>query len=127
MGAVKRLAPFLPGLVAVAIGAWSWFHVCAVSGRREAWDSEIYWTLALPVVAATAFLLGLSAPRRAWRWGALLFAGQALAAFLRDPAGNLMPMGLVLFAVLGALGAVPALAGAGLASRRAARGRAKRS
>jgi hypothetical protein len=96
----------------VAIGAASWWYVGAVTGRREAWDSEMYFAAALPALAVFIAALAAVVPARPWRWAVAPFAGQAGAAFIRDPAANLLPLGLIVFAFFAALCLVPAYAGA---------------
>ena len=101
-------------IIAGVIGAAVWFLVAGASGRREAWDSELYWSLGMPVVGLCAAVLGFLTPERPWRWGMAPLAGQAVAAFVRDPTANLLPLGLIVFAVLGGLCSIPAYIGAAL-------------
>ena len=105
-------------LAAAAAGAAVWLVVAVASGRREAWDSDLYWSLGMPVAGLCAAVLGFLAPERPWRWGMALFGGQAVAAFVQNPTANLLPLGLIVFAVLGGLCAIPAYLGA--AARRLA-------
>ena len=95
-------------VAAVVVGAAVWFYVAGASGRREAWDSDLYWSQGMPIVALCAALFGFLAPQRPWRWGMAPLAGQAIAAVVRDPTANLLPIGLIVFAVLGGLCAIPA-------------------
>jgi len=95
-------------LTATALGSVVWLWVVHQSGRREAWDSELYFSRGLPIVALSAAVFGYLDPDRPWRWGMAPFAGQAIVAFARHPGGNLLPLGLVTFAIFGALCSVPA-------------------
>jgi len=90
------------------VGACSWWYVAAVTHRREAWDAPLYFTLAFPAMAIVAGVLAFLYPWKPWRWALFPFGAQALAAFAKDPGANLLPLGLVVFAVLGGLCAVPA-------------------
>jgi hypothetical protein len=89
-------------LVASAVfGTAIWLLLPLLTGRSEAWDAPIYWT----IVAGSSFLLGLVVPVRAWRWGMALVAGQVgaiLAQSVNEP-GNLLPLGLTLLATLGTI------------------------
>jgi hypothetical protein len=96
---------------AVAIGAATWLLVAAASGRREAWDSELYFSIALPAIGLSAAILGFLLPHRPWRWGFAPLAGQAAVAFVQNPTAGLLPLGLIVFAIFGALCTVPAYAG----------------
>jgi hypothetical protein len=100
---------YLLGAVAGVVG---WVAITSATGRREAWDSELYFAVLLPLVAVLTAWLGFLAPRGAWRWAFVPFAGQALAAFAQNPTGGLLPLGLIVFAVLGMLCLVPAIVGA---------------
>jgi hypothetical protein len=99
-------------VVAAVAGAASWLYVAHVSHRLEAWDSEIYFSTALPLLGLLVAALGFVVPQRPWRWAFLPFAGQALVAFVQNPTANLLPLGLIVFAFFGAVCLVPAYVGA---------------
>jgi hypothetical protein len=109
--------PKLASVAALAVGAASWMYVAQITGRREAWDSEIYFTTVLPALAVLAAGIGMLVPDRAWRWAFLPFAGQAMAAFVQNPTANLLPLGLIVFAFFGAFCLVPAYLGAWIGRR----------
>jgi hypothetical protein len=100
-------------ITAVA-GAIGWITISQVTGRREAWDAEVYFGLFLPLIATIIAWIAFFAPRRAWRWAFVPFAAQAVVAFVQNPTANLLPLGLIVFGVFGLLCLVPALVGAGL-------------
>lgn len=106
------LPPRTAFLLAAVAGAVGWIAITATSGRREAWDSELYFGLFLPGIAILVAWLGFLSPRGAWRWAFVPFAAQALIALVQDPAGGLLPLGLIVFAVFGAVCLVPAVVGA---------------
>ena len=80
--------------------------------RREAWDSELYFSWFLPSLALVVAGLGFFAPDRVWRWAFTPFAAQAGVAFVQNPTANLLPLGLLVFGFYGGLCTVPAWAGA---------------
>jgi hypothetical protein len=98
--------------VAALAGVAGWLVISMGTGRREAWDSEWYFSAFLPGVAVLVAWLGFLAPRGAWRWAFVPFGAQALTAFAQNPTGSLMPLGLIVFAVFGAVCLVPALVAA---------------
>ena len=100
--------------VAALIGAVSWLAIAHATNRREAWDSEIYFVYALPGLWLFCGVLGAVAPAAAWRWGFLVFLAQAIVMIVQTHGGSLLPLGLILFAIFGAIGAVSAQAGAWL-------------
>jgi hypothetical protein len=103
--------------VAALAGAAGWAGVSLFTGRREAWDSELYFTVLLPATAAVAAVLGFAVPQRTWRWAMTPYAAQAVVAFVQNPMAGLLPIGLVVFAVFGALCLLPAWAGGALRRR----------
>ena len=105
--------------VALAGGALLWLGTAAVSGRREAWDSTLYWSAAYPVCIALAALLGYLAPERPARWAFAVMLVQPIVMVLGSGGDfALLPLGLILFAVL----ALPPFAAAKLAASVRARG-----
>ena len=113
----KFFSPLWASIVAAAVGASTWWYVAAVTHRREAWDADLYFTLAFPAIAGAAMVLAFVYPWRAWRWAMIPFAAQALAAFVKNPSANLLPLGLIMFAIFGGVCAIPAVLVARLRTR----------
>jgi hypothetical protein len=119
-GAVRlpnRWAAFL----SLTIGVGGWLEVSALTGRREAWDSELYFSLFFPLLLLLSAILGWLAPDRAWRWGLWMAGGQFLAMFADNPGGNLLPLGVITFGVLGGITGLPGVLAARLRARLDAR------
>jgi hypothetical protein len=110
------------GAIAAAAGVIGWLGISQLTHHREAWDSDLYFSWFLPCLAIIVAGLGFFAPHRAWRWGFMPFAAQAVVEFLQNPGANLLPLGLVVFAFYGAVCSVPAMLGAALRRRLEARG-----
>ena len=106
------LGPKAATAIAVAAGGGGWLLVSHVAHRREAWDSPLFFSWLLPSLLLVAAVLGFLVPERAWRWGFAPFAAQAVVVFAQNPEGSLLPLGLVLFALFGAVASVPARVGA---------------
>lgn len=104
-------------IAAMVAGAAAWSLAASATHRVEAWDSPVYFSFVMPAMAIVAAVLGFVVPVRVWRWAFLPFAGQALVAFARNPTANLMPLGLIVFAIFGAMCLVPAYLGAWLRRR----------
>jgi hypothetical protein len=89
--------------------------VYLASGRREAWDSPIFWTLGMPAAALAALAIGFAARRPDWRWTVLIAPSQVLTMMVRTgEIGNLWPLTLVLSSVLSAPFVVAAFIGSRL-------------
>jgi hypothetical protein len=98
-----------PYLIALLGGASLWLLTSLISGRAEAWDAPMYWTVTYPLAILLAGVLGYRAPRRAWRWGLAVMLVQAPVLLLTSGGSmSLLPLGLALFAVL----SLPAIAAA---------------
>ena len=87
-------------IAAGAGGALIWILISGASGKKEAWDSELYFSIGMPAICLLAALLGFLEPKRTWRWGAAPLAGQFLAMLFMVGPGNLLPLGLIVFGVL---------------------------
>lgn len=89
--------------IAATAGAAGWIVISQLTGKREAWDAELYFAWFMPSIALVITVLAYFVPERAWRWAFAPFAAQALVAFVQNPGANLLPLGLIVFAAYGAL------------------------
>jgi hypothetical protein len=99
--------------VAIVGGAILWLGVTLISGKREAWDSSLYWAAAYPLAIVLAGGLGYWFPERPWRWGLTVMLVQAVVLVLASSSFGLLPLGLILFSVL----AIPPIGLAQLAAK----------
>jgi len=106
----------LPLILSLMAGACGWLALAIPSGR-EAWDTSSYFTMFVPALVLFAGALGFLFPRRAWRWGLALFAGQAAAAVVLNPTGGLLPLGLIVFGFLSVPAVISATLGAFISRR----------
>lgn len=60
--------------------------VAAVSGRREAWDSGVFWMVGLPAALVVSCAIGYLAGRRGWFWTGLIVPVAAFIASRFRPA-----------------------------------------
>ena len=74
----------------------------------------------MPAMAMTAAYVSYREPRSVWRWAMFPFWAQAIVAFLQNPTANLLPLGLVMFSIFGAVCLIPASIGAAIGRRRLA-------
>lgn len=86
--------------VAVVVGIIVWIVVSKMSHRREAWDSQWYFMIGVPVVCVLSAILGFIEPSRPWRWGTAPLAGQFVWMLLTQGPGNLLPLGVIVFGIL---------------------------
>ncbi|MGA6829371.1 hypothetical protein ACO9S2_17405 [Nitrospira sp. NS4] len=98
--------------LAVGIGIVVWIVVSLLSGRREAWDSEWYFLIGVPVICIVSAALGFIETSRPWRWGVAPLVGQLSWMLVTQGPGNLLPLGVVVFGVLSVPSIVTARIGA---------------
>jgi hypothetical protein len=110
---------YLLCLAAALGGAAVWAAISLVSGRSEAWDSGLYFAVGLPVVCLMSLVFGYFWPSRSWRWGVAPFVGQFLWMLVSQGPGNLLPLGMAVFAVFCLPAVFLARVGASIATRRA--------
>jgi hypothetical protein len=83
-----------------------------LSGRREAWDSEEFWTLGLPVACLVSLILGFLSRRRDWRLAILVAPSQVATMMVRSgELGGLWPLTIAFSAILSAPFVVAAFLG----------------
>lgn len=102
--ASPRPARSLPAVALVfALGALAWIALGALAGRREAWDSPLYYAVMLPLAAVVCFVAARGRAAAFGVWPIAFAAGQ-LAGSLVVARGerSLWPLSLVALAVLSA-------------------------
>jgi hypothetical protein len=106
--------------LAVAVcGAAIWILIALASGRREAWDSGLYFSVGMPVVCLVSMTFAFFEPNRSWRWGGLPLVGHFVWMLLSQGPGNLLPLGVIVFGVLSVPPIIAARIGAFIARKTA--------
>jgi hypothetical protein len=104
-------------LLAAGCGAAIWILIALASGRREAWDSSLYFSVGIPAVCLASLAFAFFEPDRSWRWGVLPLVGQFIWMLLSQGPGNLLPLGVIVFAVLSVPSIIAARIGAFIATK----------
>ena len=98
-------------IAAVLVGVVAWEAAIPAGTRKEAWDLPVYWQIAYPVMIVGSFILGILGPAHPVRWGLLVGLGQGvwslIVTSLQKGISNLLPLGLIMFAIL-SLPCIPA-------------------
>lgn len=81
-------------VVAFAVGLGVCLAVSKISGRREAWDSPMYFTTGIPAMALVSFILSYLDPRPL-HWAVAMAVGQSLALVLSDGSFSLWPLAMI--------------------------------
>lgn len=108
---------YLRYLLAALAGAAIWLFIAAISGRTEAWDTGSYFTVGIPLVCLVSAVCAYFAPEHSWRWGVLPMIGQFLCLLVMKGGGNLLPLGVIVFAVLSIPSIVAARIGASVGAQ----------
>jgi hypothetical protein len=123
-GTLRVATGFL--LAATGFLVWTGLSLWSAAGEeafrlREAWDSEAYFALGVPVMALAVAIAAFHVPERIWRWPLWLVAGhQAGVLFVglgMQSGLSLVLLTLILAVLLAVFFAVPALVGSLLARR----------
>jgi hypothetical protein len=102
-------------LVSAVCCAAIWILIALASGRKEAWDSDLYFSVGIPDVCLVAMAFAFVEPNRSWRWGLLPLIGQFVWMLLSQGPGNLLPLGVIVFGVLSVPPVIAAQIGAFIA------------
>jgi hypothetical protein len=94
-----------------------WILISSVSGKREAWDSNLYFTFGIPALGVIAGVLGFVQPDRTWRWGIVPYLGQGVWMLANQGFGNLFPLGMVVLGLFAVPSIVTAKVGAAISNR----------
>jgi hypothetical protein len=113
-------------LAATGLLVWTGLSVWGGMGEeafrlREAWDTQAYFVLGVPVMALAVAIAAYRVPERIWRWPLWLVAGHqagVLIVGLGMQSGlSLIILTMMLAVLLAVFFAVPAVAGSLLARR----------
>lgn len=109
--------------VAIAAGFGICLAIGLISGRREPWDSGLYFTVGIPLMCLVIAWLAYQYPVRAWRWTLSMALGQSLAMALGGGSLTLWPLAIVAMIVVSLpqflAGIIASRMGAGAARRSA--------
>jgi hypothetical protein len=90
-------------LLSIGVGVSLELAIHALSGRREAWDSPLFWTLGLPAAAIASAAIGFFARGSDWRWTVVVVPSQTMTMMVRSgELGGLWPLAVILSAILSA-------------------------
>lgn len=89
--------------LSIATGIVLELGIGTISGRREAWDSGLYWIAGLPAALLLSASVGYFAGRRGWFWTVCIVPSQVFMMMLRSgEIGSLWPLAVGLSSILGA-------------------------
>jgi hypothetical protein len=86
---------WMPYAAAALSGLTVCLAISQASGRKEAWDSDLYFTIGMPVMVLAIFALSYFFPQRAWRWTLSMAIGQSIAMLLGGNSLSLWPLAII--------------------------------
>jgi len=97
---MRRRDSILAYVLSAAMGVALWIMVAMVTGNREPWDANVYWTGAYPLAVIGSAFLGYLFPEKAWRWAAVVMLMQLVVMTIRGSDLSLWPLALIVLAIL---------------------------
>src|SRR5215510_3780699 len=94
-----------------------WILVSSYSGKRGAWDLDLYFTVGIPALCLVAGILGYVERDPPWRWGIVPLFGQGVWMLVGQGFGNLFPLGLVVLGLFAVPSIMTAKVGAAISMR----------
>lgn len=104
-----------------AVSALSGLGVCLaismVTGKKEAFDSEIYFSVGIPIMCVLIFAISYWFSEKPWRWTLSMAVGQSLAIVSGGNSLSLWPLAIIGMAILSVPQLITGMAASKLAKR----------
>jgi hypothetical protein len=111
----------LPYVISFIAGLVICLVITVTTGRKEAWDAPVYFTVGIPVMCLVIFALGYRFPQRAWRWALCMAFGQSVAMVMGGGSASLWPLAIIAMTVVSLSQFIVAMIASGIAKKRAPR------
>lgn len=116
---MKQSTNFLPYAAATLCGLIVFFTITLTTGKNEAWDHDIYFSVGIPFMCIVVFAIAYLFPLKPWRWAVSMAGGQVLAALMHGSSLNLLPLAAIFMAVISIPQFLAAFVGSKLSRKRA--------
>jgi len=74
--------------------------ISQVTGKKEAFDSELYFSVGIPIMCVLIFALSYWFPEKPWRWTVSMAVGQSIAIASGGGSPTLWPLAMFAMAAL---------------------------
>lgn len=108
----------LPYVISFIAGLAICLFIAVTSGRKEAWDAPIYFTIGIPAMCVVIFAISYKFPQRAWRWALSMAIGQSVAMVLGGGSASLWPLAIIAMTVVSLPQFIAAKVASGIAQKR---------
>jgi hypothetical protein len=109
----------LPYVISFIAGLVICLAITVTSGRKEAWDAPIYFTIGIPAMCVVIFALAYFFPQRAWRWALSMAIGQSVAMVMGGGSASLWPLAIIAMTVVSLPQFIVAMVASRIAKKRA--------
>lgn len=100
-------------IVLAVAGALEWIIIGVITERREAWDSEVFWQVGIPLMMLINAVAGFLDPRKIITKGLVSVSLQPVIIIAENWNDfGLLPLGLILFVFLGMVYSISGAVGA---------------
>jgi hypothetical protein len=86
---------YFPYATAALSGLVVSLAITITTGRREAWDSGVYFVVGIPLMCVLIFAISYLFPIRAWRWTLSMAVGQWVAIAFGGGSLSLWPLSII--------------------------------
>lgn len=118
---MSRSNDFFPYAASALCGLTVYVIITVATGKNEAWDDGVYYSVGIPFMSVVAFALGYLFPIKPWRWAAGMAGGQALGALISGSSLNLLPLAMIFMAIISLPQLLTAFIGSKLALKKASK------
>lgn len=92
---------YVASAIALGIGAIIWIVFKVIAQTKDPTELLSYWQIGYPISIVLSGLMGIFFPNRPWRWGInIIFVQLFIGAITTKGDLNLLPPGIVFFALL---------------------------
>jgi hypothetical protein len=91
---------YVPYIVSALSGLGVCLAISIITGRKEAWDSGVYFSVGIPIMCALIFAISYFFPIHTWRWTLSMAVGQSLAIASGGGSLNLLPLSIVAMTIV---------------------------
>ena len=88
-------ADYVPYAASALCGLVVCLAISLATGRKEAWDSSLYFSVGMPAMVLAIFAISYLFPRAAWRWTLSMALGQSIALLLGGNSLSLWPLAIL--------------------------------
>ena len=116
---MKDNNPFFPYAATAVCGLVVYLAITLSTGRNEAWDDGVYYSIGIPIMCIVAFIISYLFPIKPWRWALSMAGGQVIGALLHGSSLNLLPLAMIFMTIISIPQLIAALIGSKLARKKA--------